>query len=320
MGISLALIQKMQGLGLFGKGRTAILDIGSSNLYLAPAEGVIDFLAAHGIPVSEEVQNAAARLEKGSAYDSVHGGINGAFVGELFEMAGMHYASIDIASGYKTLIFDLNCEGTPTSFVNAFDLVLNYGTTEHLLNQYNAFKVIHESTKVGGYIVHQLPYVGFSNHGYFTYTPRCMFDLARYNRYELVGFWLDGPGAQNDLLAGIRDYQRYFPALSATLADRHATGIGKLIADLALPDIGFTVVFRKVRNAPYAAALERSTSVGSVPDSVTSRYEQRTLLSTVLSPLLSIFDRQPELRQRISRLLPNGLKVFLRRQRRFAKH
>jgi hypothetical protein len=44
----------------------------------------------------------------------------------------------------------LNHEPTPQKFVGDFDLVVNFGTTEHLLNQYNAFKVIHDATKVGG--------------------------------------------------------------------------------------------------------------------------------------------------------------------------
>ena len=113
----------------------------------------------------------------------------------------MRYTAFDIAAGYRTEIVDLNYSAAPPHLIDAFDVVLNFGTTEHLLNQYNAFKVMHDCTRVGGFIVHSLPGVGYSNHGYFTYTPRCFFDLAGHNEYEIVRFWFEGPHGSNDLFA-----------------------------------------------------------------------------------------------------------------------
>jgi len=163
----------------------------------------------------------------------------------------------------------------PDPFFGAFDLVLNFGTTEHLLNQYNAFKVMHDATKVGGYIVNSLPCIGYSDHGYFTYTPRCMFDIAGYNEYELKAFWFEGPGGGNDLFAPLRNYQSYFPSLSATLAELDITELGKTMGSLNIPDIGLLMICRKVKDGPFMGALERSTSVGTVPTSVTSGYEAK---------------------------------------------
>lgn len=273
MGISMGMIETLQGLGLFGKGRISVLDVGSSNLYSASAEGVQRFLASYGVAASTATTEFAERLARGSAYDPVSGGLNGAFVGELLEKAGLTYHAIDIADGYGTTILDLNHESAPPQFVGAFDLVLNFGTTEHLLNQYNAFKVIHDSTKVGGYMVHSIPSVGFSNHGYLTYTPRCMFDLAGYNEYEVVGFWFEGPCGNSDLFAPVRDYSSYFPSLAKTLADREVTEAARRVAELQVPDVALMIVYRKVKGRPFAGALERSTSVGIVPGSVTSAYE-----------------------------------------------
>lgn len=270
MGIPLELIEKMQGLGLFGNGDISVLDIGSSNLYSASADGIQKFLASFGSP---ETGDFVQRLASGSAYDPVSGGINGAFVGELLEKAGMQYHAIDIADGYRTTILDLNHQPAPPHFIGAYDLVLNFGTTEHLLNQYNAFKVMHDSTKVGGYIVNTLPCIGYFDHGYITYTPRCMFDLAGYNEYELIGFWYGEPSGNNDLYAPIRNYSSYFPSLANSLADKEQTVTGQKLAQLKLPDIGLMVVYRKVKDRPFLGALERSTSVGSVPVSVTSGYE-----------------------------------------------
>lgn len=273
MGISMAMIETLKGLGLFGQEQISVLDVGSSNLYTATADGIKRFLTSYDVIDSPELDAFIEKLAKGSEYDAEFGGTNGAFVGELLEKAGMTYHAIDIADGYGTTILDLNHESAPKQFVGAFDLVLNFGTTEHLLNQYNAFKVIHDSTKLGGYMVHSLPCVGFSNHGYFTYTPRCMFDLAGYNEYEVVGFWFEGPVGSNDLYSPVKDYLSYFPNLAKTLRDREQTESGQRINNINLPDVALMIIYRKVKQRPFAGALERSTSVGLVPNSVTSTYE-----------------------------------------------
>jgi len=272
MGLTMSMIEKMQGMGLFGKGGIRLLDIGSSNLYQASHESILAFLSTYGVDPSEENTIIAERLAKGSAYDSITGGTNGAFAGELFQRAGFRYDAIDIADGYKTTILDLNHQAAPKNFIRSFDLVINYGTTEHLLNQYNAFKVIHDSTKLGGHMIHSLPCVGYSNHGYFTYTPRCMFDMAGYNEYEVVSFSFDGPGAINDLYAPVRDYSSYFPSLTQVAACQNDSNVGRFLKDLKLPDISLFIVYRKVKDKTFAGALEMTTSVGRVPSTVSSKY------------------------------------------------
>jgi hypothetical protein len=284
MGISLSMIEKMQQLGLFGEGRICVLDVGSSNLYTASSEGVVQFLISNGVNADASVVKFAQKLAEGSSYDSVTGGANGAFVGELFEKAGLEYAAIDIADGYRTTILDLNHSPAPCSFLGKFDLVLNFGTTEHLLNQYNAFKVMHDSAKVGGFIVNALPCLGYSNHGYFTYTPRFFFDLAGYNEYEIVSTWFTGPAGNNNLFDPVRDYGSYFPALARTLSDKDVTETGRRIAALENPDVGIVVVYRKVKERPFMGALEKSTSVGQVPASVTSSYEGEKTPHILMSP------------------------------------
>ena len=274
MGISFQMIQKMQELKLMPEKHTAVLDIGSSNLYSASKDEILQFLSSRGITKTTQLSSFAERLATDSLYE--HGGNskNTSFVGELFEKAGFKYDAIDIADGNKTTILDLNHESAPTDFVGAYDLVLNFGTTEHLLNQYNAFKVIHDATKVGGYIVNQLPSVGFSDHGYFTYTPRCMFDMAGYNNYEVAGFWFEGPAGENDLYAPLKNYLTYFPNLSQPISEKEVTEQGKLISELHLPDIAITIIYKKVKEKAFLGALERSTSVGDVPSLISEGYAQ----------------------------------------------
>ena len=276
MGISFTMIQKMHEIKLMQEKQTAVLDIGSSNLYTADQDGILQFLSSHGITKTSQLSSFAKKLAEDSYYDP-GGGKNTAFVGELFEKAGFRYDAIDIADGYKTTILDLNHESAPADFVGKYDLVLNFGTTEHLLNQYNAFKVIHDATKVGGHIMHQLPCVGFFNHGYFTYTPRCMFDMAGYNNYEVVDFWFEGPAGENDLYAPLRDYETYFPNLSRPISDIEVTEQGKLISELHLPDVAITIIYKKVKDKAFLGALERSTSVGTVPSSVSIDYERERI-------------------------------------------
>jgi SAM-dependent methyltransferase len=272
MGIILGVLEKLHAKGCLKSG-DAVLDIGSSNLYAASENGIREFLRSNGATAAAADEQNIQRLSKGSAYDPVSGGTNDVFAGELLEVAGIHYDAIDIADGYKTTILDLNRDNAPPHFINKYDVIINCGTTEHLLNQYNAFKVIHDSTKTGGYIFHSVPCVGYSNHGYVTYTTRCFFDLAGYNNYEVVDLWFDGPGGDNDLYQPIKDYASYFPALTEIAAKRDSSAFSQALKDFKIPDIGLSILLRKVNGRPFMGALEQSTSVGNVPDKVTALYQ-----------------------------------------------
>lgn len=246
MGITLKKIDDIRRTGLLPKG-ASVLDIGSSNLYSASEQDIRAFLW-HYDAVAENV--CIGRLSAGSAYGP-NGIANAAFVGELIEMAGMRYLSLDIANGHRTLIFDLNSQSLSRKHVGAFDLVLNFGTTEHVINQLNSFRVIHDATMPGGHIVHELPSVGFIDHGYFCYTPRFLFDLAAYNEYEVVDFAYQGPAPGNPINDIVRDYATFFPALEHSLP---AEGVEPL-------NVASHVIYRKVKDTPFRLPLETSTSV-----------------------------------------------------------
>lgn len=281
MGITFSAVRKMDELGLFGRADASILDIGSSNLYSATPEDIKGFLDKYQKSPLADLDAFAARLAAGSGYDPVLGGRNEAFVGELFENAGMQYASFDIAAGYRTTILDLNNAALPPDLRGRFDLVLNFGTTEHILNQLNCFKVIHDATKVGGHIYHSLPAVGYVNHGYITYTGRCFFDMAGFNEYELVACWFDGPTGGASIFDSLESYSVYFPALGKALKSIANTDQGRVLRDLRIPDIGINVVYRKVKDRPFLGALESSTSVGVIPNEVTSPYDSAWARDTV---------------------------------------
>ena len=210
MGISMAIIQLMERYGLLAAGRN-VLDLGSSNLYGATAEDITAFVRRHNPNPRADLDPWAQRLAAGSGADASGQALNKSFVGEMLEASGMGYDAIDIAIGHKTTIVDLNTKRLPEHMIGAYDTVLNCGTSEHILNQMNVFAALHAATKKGGMIMHLVPSMGFVDHGYFCYTSRFFFDLAGYNKYEVVDMWYDGPSGSENVFATARQYQTYFP-------------------------------------------------------------------------------------------------------------
>lgn len=123
----------------------------------------------------------------------------GEFAAELYLTAGIAYNALDVYENKWATICDLNHEDCPDNYVNSFDLVTNFGTTEHVCNQANSFKVIHDALKIGGVAIHQLPCTGYFNHGLYTYSPKFFLILAHMNQYEILDFWLSSPGWTEDI-------------------------------------------------------------------------------------------------------------------------
>lgn len=264
MGIALERLERLRKQSVFSAGGM-VLDIGSSNLYSASQGPLRDFIAAFG-RTSDDV--TIDRLATGAVYHGDGASPNASFVGELLEAAGLGYVSFDVANGYRTRIFDLNHDRVPPEFVGHFDVVLNFGTTEHVINQLNAFRVIHDAAKVGGFIVHEVPTGGYIDHGYFCYTPRFLFDLAGNNEYEVVDFGLNGPEPGSDIYEILRAYAAYFPVIASVLPEyrrdlraRIARRLKRKTPQISPANLSSYLVLRKTRNLPLRLPHEGSTSV-----------------------------------------------------------
>jgi hypothetical protein len=258
MGVTMAEVKRLRAMNVL-RPQSSLLDIGSSNLYAASEQDVRDFISGFGLPSNPDTEKFIARISAGSAYGP-NGGINESFLGELLEYIGIRYLSFDIAAGWNTMPFDLNrrtLEGTELK--ESFDTVINYGTTEHLLNQMNSFTVIHDATKPGGYMVHQLPAVGYVDHCYFTYTARFFLDIAGYNDYEVALLEYQGPSDGKNLYSVVRDYVGHFPKLEQTLTTSRPE-----LSSYDNKDISITVVLRKKHSATFQSPMETSTSVGKI--------------------------------------------------------
>jgi hypothetical protein len=247
--------------GIFEPGK-ALLDIGTSNIYDVKKSDLLAFFREHRVTVGRDYDLFAELIAEGSGRSDDGSAKNGAWLGQVLEGIGMHYDSIDIAVGYKTRVLDLNREGLPDDMVARFDTVLNCGTTEHILNQFNAFKCIHEAVKPGGFMIHKVPMTGHTDHGYFTYTSRFFFDLAAYNKYELLDFWIDGPDGHDKMYAGPRSYIGYFPIVKGLLDSIGTHPDATAIEAMDIPNNGINVVFRKAVDSPFMGAVEMSTSWG----------------------------------------------------------
>jgi hypothetical protein len=101
---------------------------------------------------------------------------------------GLDAVSLDI-QGFNGRALPINlCEPiADKSLLGQFDFLIDGGTSEHIINQYQLFKNIFELCKVGGIMVHLLPYVGSTpGHGYWKYSSEFFHNLSHRCGYLLI--------------------------------------------------------------------------------------------------------------------------------------
>jgi hypothetical protein len=100
------------------------------------------------------------------------------------------YRSIDLGDPRADFPLDLNLPvpaGTGT-----YDVVTNFGTTEHVFNIGQTFANIHNLLEVDGIQLHTLPAYGYIDHGFYNIHPSVYLDMAKANAYEVVDvFYID---------------------------------------------------------------------------------------------------------------------------------
>jgi hypothetical protein len=154
----------------------------------------------------------------------------------LMRAAGFSYTAFDVYETGATRIFDLNCDRLGWLECGTFDVVTNCGTSEHVCNQFNVFKVAHEALKVGGVMMNFVPFHGFIDHGLINYHPKFFTSLIENNRYKTLFFGL------SDVFSG-GDVDLYRDVL---LADNGARWEGKNVGCAEM-----CVIWKKVRRAAF---------------------------------------------------------------------
>lgn len=167
------------------------------------------------------------------------------FARDFWGWLGFEYAAIDVDGSPGSLPLDLNLAEVPAESRAKFDLVTNFGTTEHVINQMNAFAVIHDLVKPGGLMLHNLPAQGHFNHGLVNYTPKFFWALARSNGYRWlhVNFFWEQPGYAfpENFLEQLREY---------------VPDVDQRLQGWQTFDCSIAVVFQKVLDAPFVVPTD----------------------------------------------------------------
>ncbi len=107
-------------------------------------------------------------------------------VRRVYEDCGMDYVSVDLNCTDGSVPIDLNDLPFKHSLGGSFDMLTNYGTTEHVGNQLNAFAWCHYLVKSGGLMFIVLPMLNFFNHAMCLITPYFYKKLIDANCYEIL--------------------------------------------------------------------------------------------------------------------------------------
>jgi hypothetical protein len=163
---------------------------------------------------------------------------------DFWTWLGFDYAAIDI-DGADIIRLDLNYESIAPELVGKYQLVTNFGTTEHVANQLNAFKTIHDLAAPDGVMIHHLPMQGMLNHGLINYNPKFFWMLSRGNLYRTLHISVSVDTDYYELPQNIVDAVVAFdPGFCARSPGYH------------LADAGLIVVMQKTTDAPYVAPID----------------------------------------------------------------
>jgi len=249
-----------------------IMDVGTQNLLFAEESQAVGFIRElRRAPLNETDTEKIRRI---CYFSTPRAGERTAFLHELLAFTDVVYDSIDIVDGLKTTIFDLNFDAAPQQWLKAFDLIINCGTLEHVIHQYNALTFIHDVLKVGGVWFDQPPSVGFLNHGYFNYNPIFYLDIASANKYDLLEAWYSHAG-------GYPATDIRFPIVSIDRLDEVSERVqvqkkpfseeGDRPSEQAL-SYNFNIAMQKTIDAPLRLPLEIRTTHGPVGQHVRTNY------------------------------------------------
>jgi hypothetical protein len=163
---------------------SAMLDLGAQQLFCADNPASIAAFIRH----CNGPEPSGRELEKLA---------DGGLAGDLFERCGFTYRSIDLTRDRYVLRMDLNHDHLPDDHAGRYRWVTNHGTSEHILNQWNVFKTMHDACAVGGVMYHNVP-MSDPTHGIISYSPKFFTELARANGYRLERTWAWSSADQTD--------------------------------------------------------------------------------------------------------------------------
>jgi SAM-dependent methyltransferase len=271
MGMNLDGPIHLQRLGYLTKERNKVLDIGPQNIYRTRIDQIREFVSNQGQAVSDE--KLKSEIDRLVYFSTPRPEERTTLFSEITDLTDIEYNSIDVCPGLKTEILDLNFDPLPSHMKCHYDVVFNFGTTEHIFNQWNCFEVIHNALKPGGVAYHQLPASGYLDHGYYCYTPLFFREMAAANRYDVIDLFVTpaGENAIDRLKISVRSSKSIFEPLE------------HLAQNNRIPQLNIHAILRKTFDAPFRCGLEIATAHAPVNDAMVSRYSNGSYTQTVPS-------------------------------------
>jgi hypothetical protein len=163
--------------------RPSVLELGESEWYgdIPPQElaAIIDGA------VAQKERRAALRRELQALLDG-SSPTRGWDLAKVFYAAMLDYrqlVAIDYHGTPAAKQIDLNA---PVDLGQRFDMVIDGGTSEHVFNVFQFYKTCHDLTRPGGLMLHNNPFRGWLEHGFYSFNPTFYWDLAGANRYEML--------------------------------------------------------------------------------------------------------------------------------------
>lgn len=233
------LLVRMRKAGLFGLGTARVLDLGEQNLYGNVLPGDLPELARIlGAPderltaIRAEVTKLTARASPTVSFDLAR-----LLYRIVFECT--HYRAIDLNGTDAAWAHDLNL---PVPVDESFDVVTNFGTSEHVFDQAQLFRSMHALTRPGGLMLHAVPAQGGPDHGFYNYHPTFFHDLAAANGYRLLMMVLMSAGESGDRIDSLKTREAYAELMAK----------GGLAADTGL----FVALHRPFEAQPFKAPMQ----------------------------------------------------------------
>ena len=102
----------------------------------------------------------------------------------FFESKALDISDYDFAD----YIFDLNSSEVPEHLLDAFDVIIDGGTIEHVFHVPNALNNLYKMLRQGGRIIHLSPSSNHIDHGFYMFSPTLFWDFYEANRFEINNF------------------------------------------------------------------------------------------------------------------------------------
>lgn len=113
---------------------------------------------------------------------------------EYFELLGIIHTSIDINGRNGACSVDLSVPITDEYWLGRFDILTNMGTLEHVSDQYECWRNMHNLVRIGGVFISAIPFSSTESddngnsrkHCDYFYKPPSVIKILKLNNYKIM--------------------------------------------------------------------------------------------------------------------------------------